>query len=90
MSDLLGELVVHLECPQLEASGQFCDGGESEKKLLGAAQRDIRVEQLSLLDPLLLLFRGDHCEDFLGETAGWESLIKSLSQKLHFVKRGTE
>lgn len=66
MSDLLNKLIVHLECPQLQASRQLCDGGEGEKELLSAAQRNVRVDQLSLLDPLLLLLGGDHCEDFLG------------------------
>lgn len=67
VSDLLDKLIVHLECPQLQASRQLCDGGEGEKELFGTAQGNIRVDQLSLLDPLLLLFCGDHCEDFLGE-----------------------
>lgn len=70
MSDLLNKLVVHLERPQLQASRQLCDGGEGEKELLGAAQGNIRVHQLSLLDPLLLLLCGDHCQDFLGEGGG--------------------
>lgn len=65
VSDLLCELVVHLEGPQLQASRELRDGGESEEELLGAAQRDVRVDQLSLLDPLLLLLSGDHRQDFL-------------------------
>lgn len=64
-SDLLYELVVHLEGPQLQASRELSDGGECEEELLGAAQRDVRVDQLGLLDPLLLLLRGDHRQDFL-------------------------
>lgn len=67
VSDLLDKLIVHLECPQLQASRQLSDGGEGEKELLGAAQGNIRVDQLSLLDPLLLLLCGDHCQDFLGK-----------------------
>ena len=65
VSDLLYKLIVHLECPQLQASRQLCDGGEGEKELFSAAQGNIRVDQLSLLDPLLLLLCGDHCQDFL-------------------------
>lgn len=72
MSDLLNKLIVHLECPQLQASRQLCDGGESEEELLSTAQGNIRVDQLSLLDPLLLLLCGDHCQDFLGEGGGHE------------------
>ena len=67
VSDLLNKLIVHLECPQLQASRQLCDGGEGEKELLSAAQGNIRVDQLSLLDLLLLLLCGDHCQNFLGE-----------------------
>jgi len=67
VSDLLDKLIVHLECPQLQASRQLCDGGEGEKELLRTAQGDVGADQLSLLDPLLLFFRGDHCQDFLEE-----------------------
>lgn len=86
LSDLLRELVVHLEGPQLQASRQLRDGGESEEELLGAAQRHVRVAQLSLLDPLLLLLSGDHRQDFLqgreggregGMKEGWEGRRKS-------------
>lgn len=71
-SDLLNNFIVHLECPQLQASRQLCDGGEGEKELFSAAQGDSRVDQLSFLDLLLLLLCGDHCEYFL--VAGREKL----------------
>ncbi len=61
VSDLLNKLIVHLECPQLQAGRQLSDGGKGEKELFRAAQGNIRVDQLSLLDLLLLLLCGDHC-----------------------------
>lgn len=67
VSDLLNKLIVHLECPQLQSSRQLGDGGEGEKELFSAAQGNIRVDQLSLLDPLLLFLCGDHRQDFLGD-----------------------
>ena len=66
-SDLLRDLVVHLEGPELQPGGQLCDGGQGEEELLCWSQGDVRVHQLSILDPLLLLLRRDHRQDFLGK-----------------------
>lgn len=93
VSDLLNKLIIHLECPQLQASRQLGDGGEGEKELFSAAQGNIRVNQLSLLDPLFLLLCGDHCQDFLveggrnepGEEKGTGLLDHSSSQKFFFM-----
>lgn len=66
-SDLLRDLVVHLEGPELQPGGQLRDGGQGEEELLCWSQGDVRVHQLSILDPLLLLLRWDHRQDFLGK-----------------------
>ena len=66
-SDLLDDLVVHLEGPELQAGRQLGDGGQREEELLCAAQGHLGVPQLGLLDPLLLLLAGGHGQDFLGD-----------------------
>jgi len=65
--DLFDDVVVHLEGPQLQAGGQLRDGGEGEQEELCAAQGNLGVLLLGLLDPLRLLLRGDHGQEFLGE-----------------------
>ena len=92
LSNLFNKLVVHLECPQLQASRQLCDGGEGEKELLSTTQGDIRVDQLSLLNPLLLLLCGDHRQDFLEqewrqERRGGEGEVLPAHSSSQHIKR---
>lgn len=63
--DLLQYIIVHFESPEVQASRQLTDGGQREEELFSTAQRNVRVSQLCFLNLLLLLFCGDHRQDFL-------------------------
>lgn len=69
-TDLLQDLIVEFESPELQSGGQGTNGGQAGQELLSCSQRNIGIGLMGLLDLQLLLLCGDHRQNFLLHAEG--------------------